>query len=184
MGQNPAMQHVRIGQHHVGALPDGFAGILRGVAIVGEGPDIRAHRVNDGLEFVKLVFGQRLGRKQVHGARAGVFHQTVQDGKVVTKRLTTGRRRDDRGVLAGPDVLESLGLMAVETVQSLLLQSLPELLVDQPGNLRKLAGLRLLVAYGPHGRIRGLHPIPEPGDCGFESLAPRERATGGELRET
>ena len=35
MGQDSGMEHVRIREDHVGALPDRFAGILRSVAIVG-----------------------------------------------------------------------------------------------------------------------------------------------------
>ena len=73
--QDSGVQHVGIGEHHVGALADGLAGVLRGIAVVGEGADLGAHLLHGGLEFVKLVFGQRLGGEQVHGARAGVAQQ-------------------------------------------------------------------------------------------------------------
>jgi len=55
--EDAAMEHVGIGEHHVGALADGFAGVLRRIAIVGEGPDIGPHRVHQGVELVELVFG-------------------------------------------------------------------------------------------------------------------------------
>ena len=66
------MQHVGIGEHDIGALPDGAARILRGIAIVGEGADLAAHFLHRALKFVELIFGQRLGGEEVHGARARV----------------------------------------------------------------------------------------------------------------
>ena len=41
MRQDAAVQHVGIGEDDVGALADGAAGVLRSVAIVGEGADDR-----------------------------------------------------------------------------------------------------------------------------------------------
>ena len=41
--QNARVQHVGIGQHHVGPLPDRPAGVLRSVAVVGERADAGAH---------------------------------------------------------------------------------------------------------------------------------------------
>ena len=38
--QDAGVQHVGIGQHDVGALADGLAGVLRRIAIVGEGAQI------------------------------------------------------------------------------------------------------------------------------------------------
>ena len=72
MRQNTAVQHVRIRQHHIRALADGSARILRSIAIVRERLDIGIHRVDRSLEFVQLVFGERLRRKQVHRASAGI----------------------------------------------------------------------------------------------------------------
>src|SRR5881628_55550 len=72
MRQNAAVQHVWIGKHDLGALPDGLAGILRSIAVVGEYLDVRANLLDGGMKFVKLVLGERFCRKQVHGARARV----------------------------------------------------------------------------------------------------------------
>ena len=81
--QNAGVQHVRIGEHDVGALADGLAGVLGRIAIVGECPDLGPHFVDGALQFVELVFGQRLGREQIHGAGAGIVQQQIQDGQVV-----------------------------------------------------------------------------------------------------
>ena len=47
-----------------------------------------------------LLFRQRLGGKQVHGARRRVGHQQIQHRQVVAQRLPAGRRRNDGYVLA------------------------------------------------------------------------------------
>jgi len=55
--QNAGVQHVGIGEDDVGALADGFARILRRVAVVGEGAQVGAGGVECLLHFVELVFG-------------------------------------------------------------------------------------------------------------------------------
>ena len=111
--QNAAMQHVRIGQYHVGAFANGPARVLRSVAIVSESADVGAHGVHRGLEFVQLIFGQSFGGKQVHRARAGVIDQTLQYRQVVAKRFATGGGRHYDDILPVVAMPESFGLMCV-----------------------------------------------------------------------
>ncbi len=107
------MQHVRIGEHHVGALAYGAARIPGRVAIIGEGADLAAHFLHRALKLVELIFRQRLGGKQVHGARAVVAHQQIEHRQVVAQRLAAGGRRDDDHVLAGLNLVEGVGLVRV-----------------------------------------------------------------------
>ena len=96
--QNPAVQHVGIGQHDIGALANRLARVLRRVAVVGEGADVGAHGIDGGLELVKLILGQRLGRKQVHGSRIRIPQQPVQHRQVVAKRLAARGRSDNHDI--------------------------------------------------------------------------------------
>ena len=124
--QDAAMQHVRIGEHDVGALADGLAGILRRIAIVGECPDFRAHLVDGGLQLVELVFGQGLGREKVHGAGAWIGQQQVQDGQVVAQRFAAGGGGDHHHVLALFDRLEGFRLVGIELMDAAVHQGLPQ----------------------------------------------------------
>jgi hypothetical protein len=107
-----------IGEHDVGALADGLAGVLGRIAIVGECADLGAHLVDGGLQFVELIFGQGFGGEKIHGAGAGIGEQQVQDGQVVAQRLAAGGGRDDHHVLALFDRLEGLGLVGIELLDA------------------------------------------------------------------
>ena len=111
--QDAGVQHVGIGEHHVGALADGAARVLGGVAIVGEGADLAAHFLHSQLKLVELILGQRLGGEQVHGARALVAHQQIEHRQVVAERLAAGGRGDDDHVLAVLNLVEGVGLVGI-----------------------------------------------------------------------
>ena len=72
--QNARVQHVRIGQHHARAFTNGFSRVLRCVAVVGESANGKARRIHRRLEFVQLIFRQRLGGEQVQRARPGLVY--------------------------------------------------------------------------------------------------------------
>ena len=72
--QNAAMQHVWIREHNIGPFSNGTAGVLRRIAIVGESADIGTHRFHQSIELLQLIFGQRLGRKQIHGSCPRIGH--------------------------------------------------------------------------------------------------------------
>ncbi|SPF50822.1 hypothetical protein SBA4_4530003 [Candidatus Sulfopaludibacter sp. SbA4] len=147
------MQHVGIGEHHVGPLADGFARVLRGVAIVGEGANAGAHAFKRGLQLVELVLGERLRREEVHGAGAFVAEEQIQDGQVVAEGLAAGGGGDDDHVLAGFDVVEGIGLVDVEARDAALLEGRAQAWVDGGGDVREGAGGGGLVVDGADGRI-------------------------------
>ena len=79
----PGVQHVGIGQHHVGALADGAARVLRRVAIVGERADFASPSASTApWSSCELVLGERLGGKQIHRARAGFGDQAFSTGRL------------------------------------------------------------------------------------------------------
>ena len=101
-------------KHHVGALADGAAGVLRRIAVVGEGAQFGTHGVNGALEFGELIFGQRLGGEQVQRARAGIGNQPLEYREVVAQRLAGGGGRHHHHIASGCGVGERLGLVRVE----------------------------------------------------------------------
>ena len=112
--QDAAVQHVGIRQHDVGALTDSLARVLRGIAVVSESADLGAHLLEGLVEFVKLIFGQRLGREQIQGARAGIAQQQVHHGQVVTERFAAGGGSHDDHIAPGLDVPEGFRLVRIQ----------------------------------------------------------------------
>ena len=55
MRQDAGVQHVRIAQDHVGAAADRPSCVRRGVAVIREGPHVRAEGIAEGVEFLQLV---------------------------------------------------------------------------------------------------------------------------------
>ena len=79
MRQDAGMQHVGIGHHDAGPLPDRLARVLRRIAVVGEGAQIAAYLRGSRLKFVQLILRQRLGRIQIDGPGVGIAQQQVED---------------------------------------------------------------------------------------------------------
>ena len=131
------MQHVGIGQHDVGALAYGLAGILRRVAIIGESPYFRAHLLYGGLQLVELVFGQGLSRKKVQRAGPWVARDEVQYGEVVAQRFAAGGRGDHYHVLVFTDRLEGFRLVGIELVDAAVLEGLAQGGVKRLGQVLK-----------------------------------------------
>ena len=144
------MQHVRIRQDHVGPLANRLARVLRRIAVVGESPDLRAHFFHRGIEFVKLIFGQRLGGKQVHRARSGIAQQQVQHRQVVAPGLAARGRRHDGDVVAGGYLLERVGLVGVQSRDAARLQRLSKTGIYPTRHLGERAFRRRLVMDGAY----------------------------------
>ncbi len=126
MRQNPAVQHVGIGQHHVRTLPNCAPRILRRVAVVGERAYLRSHGIHGRLKLVQLILGQRLGREQIQGARARIVHQTLQHRQVVAKRLAARGRRDNNYILSRRTALKRIRLMHVQLRNAPRKQRVPQ----------------------------------------------------------
>ncbi len=114
--QQPHMQHVRVADQHVGRLGlDRLALARRGVAVVNRGPQERGGQ--GGVQFLQgleLVLLQGLQGEEIKGVAAVVPEQRFQHRQIIDQGLAAGRRRGHQQVLAGPDVPQGLGLMAIE----------------------------------------------------------------------
>ena len=90
VGQDPEVQHVRVGEHDVGAPADLQALLARRVAVV----DRVAHAVDaERVQRARLVLRERLGRVEVQRARLGVAAQHVERRELEAQRLARTRCR-------------------------------------------------------------------------------------------
>ena len=154
---------------------DGFARVLRRVAVVGEGAQVAADLLHRGLELVQLIFGQRLGREQIHRARFRIAQQQIEHRQVVAQRLAAGGGRDDHHVLARLHDLERFGLVAVELGHVAADEPFAQLRMHRFGDIDVLRGARRLVADRADGRVVLLHQRPEMGEDGFQVRLARKR---------
>jgi len=94
VGQDPEVEHVRVGQHQVGLAADRRPALARGVAVV----DGHADRVAEveRVERARLVLGERLGGVEVERAGVRVVAQRVERRQVEGERLArSGARGED-----------------------------------------------------------------------------------------
>ena len=116
VGQKAVVEHLGIGQQHVG--PVAYPGPLlrRGIAVIGAGHDPieprSARQVRDGAE---LVLGQRLGRKeQERGARSNRLRRRLSDRDLIRQGLARrGAGREHDG-LAASDQVDGACLMHIQ----------------------------------------------------------------------
>jgi hypothetical protein len=117
-GEDAAVEHVRVGQHQVGAAPDHRAVGGRGVAVVGRRPDPGQGEGTDGAE---LVAGQGLGGGEVQRAAVALAEQGVEQRELVAEALAgggagghdhvaAGTGQGHRGRLVGPERGHAAGL--------------------------------------------------------------------------
>ncbi len=116
-GQDPAVEHVGVGQDVVRVLAHPFALLDGGVPVVDGGAHGVAQRGGQVPYGAPLVGGQRLGGSQVQGGRApavgcpGAVGEGREDGCQVGQGLARGGAgRDDHG-LAVQGVLGGRGLV-------------------------------------------------------------------------
>jgi hypothetical protein len=149
--QDAGVEHVGVGQDDVAAGPDGPAGVLGRVAVVGEDPDLLGQAPVDIVELGLLVLRQGLGREEIHGPRRGVLHDGVEDRQVVAKRLAGGRRGHDDDVLPFLEGLPARALVGEELGEALVDEGLAQGGVDVVGvvPVRTLLGRDVL--DGPDG---------------------------------
>ena len=176
MGQHPAVQHVGVGQHDVGALSDGLASILRRISVVREGPNAALHAGKEALQPLKLIFGKRFRWKEVERAGLGVFRQRVQDRKVVAECLAARRRRGNDDVLAAGNLLPGFELMRIKLPDVSGREGRPQRRTHLG---RNRATVRLASRLAPQrrdGRTRLLRPDFELFDRFLEgTILPRQR---------
>ena len=144
--QDPGVEHVGVRQDDVAAGPDGPAGVLGRVAVVGEDADLLRQPPVDVVELGLLVLGQGLGREEVQGPRRRVLHDGVEDRQVVAERLARRGRRHDDDVLALLERLPGRALVGVEPGEPLGLERGAQGRVDVVGVVpeRALLGRQVL----------------------------------------
>ena len=107
--QDPAVEHVGVGHDPARVPADPVPLLAGGVAVVGG----RAHRrIGERGHRRQLVAGQRLGRRQVEHAGAGVLGEPGQGGQLVGQRLPRRRPGRDHDVPAVAGQLRGLHLVA------------------------------------------------------------------------
>ena len=114
VGQDACVEHVRVGDHHVALLADCLSGVVRRVAVIGEGLDVRFQFADETMHFRHLVVGQGLCGEEIDGPGLGLLEDLLEHGDVVAQGLAAGRGRDKDHVLALMDQLDGAGLVAVE----------------------------------------------------------------------
>ena len=146
MGQDPLVEHVRVGDDDVAVRAHRLARVAGRVAVEGVGANAEVAGRVQLQDLGDLVLRERLGGEEVErlGAR---LERGVDDRQVVAERLARGGRRDDYGVAAGRDVVPRLALVAVEAEDAALAQ--------RPGEPRVEAGREVGV---PRRRARGRRP--------------------------
>lgn len=87
MGQNPSVQHVRIGHDNMPGIAHRRAGRGGRVSVKGIRANLYFERFYGFRQFRHLVLAQRLGGEQVKGAALGIPQQPVEHRQVVTKRF-------------------------------------------------------------------------------------------------
>ena len=112
--QNAGVQHVRVGDHHVALLADGLSGIVRRVAVIGEGLDVRLQFADEAMHLCHLVVGQGLCGEEIDGSGLGLLDDPLEYGDVVAQGLAAGCRRDKDHVPALMNQFDGTGLVAVK----------------------------------------------------------------------
>ncbi len=142
VGQDPDVEHVRVGQDRVRSPPDRRAILARRVAVV----DRVSQRGRSQLrEAARLILRERLGRIEVESARTRVAGEHVQDREVEAERLPArGSRRHDRVALRH-DALPRLRLVREESADAVPRECLFHVVVKFPRYLAQLGFVRRLV---------------------------------------
>ena len=167
VGQDPNVEHVRIGENQVAPLADRGAFLARGVAVVDRRADHLVHA--EGMQRTRLVLGQRLGRVQVESPRGPIGAQNLKGGELKAQRFARRRPRgDDRRSLEG--VVQGLLLVPVEPVDANALQGRSHRATQIVGQPHKARGARPI-------KIIMHEPLIAP--AGLEQLGPRLAVSDG-----
>ncbi len=159
VGEDPQVQHVRVGEDDVGAAADLQALLPRRVAVV----DRVAQAVDpEGVQRARLVLRERLGRVQVQRARLGVAAQHVERRELEAQRLP-GRGAGGHDRRAGPRGVQRLGLVRVQPLDPAALQRFDDARVQL---LRDADGLPGAAVLG------GRHHQPLVLAAGLQELVP------------
>ncbi len=112
--QNSRMQHIRISEHHMPALPNRPPRIPRRIPIVSKHPKRFRKPRTQIMQLRKLVLRQRLGRKNIKRPSIRILKNRIQNRQVVTNSLPGSGRRNHHNVLPTPHRLSSRSLMRIK----------------------------------------------------------------------
>ena len=146
VGEHPHVEHVRIGEDQVGARADRAALLARGIAVVDR---VAQEAPAELRELARLVLGERLGGVEVEGARRRVARERVEHRQVERQRLAAGGARGHDRVPA-PGLLEHVGLVGPERVDSAGAQGVSQRRVDVGGDRRGHARARFVAGRRDH----------------------------------
>ncbi len=149
MGENPRMEHVGIGDHHVPLFADRLAGIGGRVAVVGIGPDVRLHLSDKAVNFMHLILGEGLRGKHVEGAAFRLFKNALEHGKIVAEGFSARRGGDEDHVATPADLLDRLALVAVQLTDTPRLKDGTDLRMHPRGIGNETASERGNVLHRP-----------------------------------
>ncbi len=144
--QDSCVQHVWVGQDDVALLADGFARVARRVAVIRENAKAIREPLVQIMKLRELILRQRLGGEEIQRAAVRAFQNRVQDGQVVAKRFSGGRRGDDHHVPAGSNCFHSGSLVAIELANAFAEISRPQIAVRPGREVRPLRLARWIVA--------------------------------------
>ena len=113
VGEDPGVEHLGVGQHHVGRPPEGRPLLRRRVAVVGHRPHPRDQ---PRPERAQLVVGQGLGREQQEGGVLPAGEDRLGDGRLVAERLARPGAGGQGDAPAGPEQVDGLRLVDVEAI--------------------------------------------------------------------
>ena len=142
LGQDAAVQHVRVSHHHMPSLSHGPAGGGGRVAVVGEGLDVRAQKLDQLVQLGHLIGGQGFGGEEVQRPGVGVFEDFRQHGQVIAQGFPGGRGRDHHVILPRLGRGEAFRLMGVQLMHPMLSQGGGQTGIDalRPGGVLRLPG--------------------------------------------
>ncbi len=113
--QDARVQHLRIGEQHVGVRARPGAVVGCGVAVVGGGDQIREEPLP---EAAQLVLRERLGGVHDQRGVAGVAHHRLDDRHLVTQRLARRGAARDHDAAPRAQRVDCARLVGVERVHT------------------------------------------------------------------
>ena len=122
VGENAAVQHVRVGNHNVSCLPDGFPGCTWRVPVIGVGFDVHIHFFNQLVQLTDLIGRQCLGGEQIQCPGILILQNGGKHRKIVAHGFAGGGGSDHHHVLPGGGSGNAVCLMGVQLMNPTLLK--------------------------------------------------------------
>jgi hypothetical protein len=119
IGEHPHVEHVWVGEDHVGLAADPGPLVGWGVAVVGGGLHVGDTQVG---EAAQLVLGERLGGIEAQGGGPRLGQDGFDDGRLITQRLARSGARHHHRVDVIPQSPDRLRLVPVQPIDPPVLE--------------------------------------------------------------